>query len=181
MARRSSIVMDLRVKEAVDGAIRANRTIDEILEVLQPLGADISRSAVGRYAKRARETMEKWREAQEVRKIWVDQFGKDPEGDIGTLLMQMLQSVAYGQLSAMGDQPADLTGKDGVSPRHVALLAQAIKDLSSAQKTTADRILKVRQETASKAAEKAVEVAKSGGMSKDVVEQLRAAIIGTAA
>lgn len=164
-----------------DAAIRAGRTIDEIVEALRPLGVSISRSAAGRYVKRARETMKKYVEAQEVRKIWVEQFGKDPDGDIAQLLMQMLQSVAYGQLTAMSDQPADLSGEDGVSPKHVALLAQAIKDLSSAQKTTADRILKVKQEMATKAVKEVEKVAKSGGVTADTIAKLRAAVIGAAA
>ena len=180
MAPRSTIELDRTVKAVADAAIRDGCTIDEIVERLEQHGVPASRSSVGRYAKKARATMERVREAQAVAKVWVDEFGKDPEGDIGQLLPQMLHAVAFTQVNSMAEQPADLSGEDGVSPKHVSLLASAIKDLASAQRINADRILKIRKETAEKAANAAAVVAKQGGMNADTVAKLRAAVIGTA-
>lgn len=185
MAPRNRIAQDPRLKKAADEAIRRGCTVDQLLEVLNeliPVGAEpISRSGAGRYFKGATESMADYREAQEIRKMWIDEFGKNPDGDIGELLVQLLQTAAYGQLRFFGDQPADLSGKDGVSPRHVALLAGALKDMASAKKIDADRILKIRLETASKAAAEVEKVAKAGGMTADTVAKLRAAVLGTAA
>lgn len=179
MAPRSSIEMDPRVKEAADEAIRRGRTVDEVLEALLALGADVSRSAVGRYTKKARGAMERYREAQEVAKVWVEKFGADPDGDVSQLLPHMLRAVAFNQISIMGDETPGTD--DGPTSRDTALLAGAIKDLASAEKITAERILKVRKETAAKAADEAVKVAKAGGMNADTIARLRAAVIGTAA
>lgn len=181
MAKRSTIALDPRIKAAADEKIRAGATIDEILAAIQAIGGDVSRSAVGRYAKRARASMETFAEAQEVRKIWVQEFGKDPEGDLGELLTQLLSSVAYSQLQMMGNETPDLSGKEGVGPKHVALLAEAVKNITSAQKINAERIAKIKLDSATKAADVAVKIAKSGGMQADMIAQLRAAVIGTAA
>ena len=181
MAPRSTIELDKTVKAVADAAIRDGCTIDEIVERLEQHGVPTSRSSVGRYAKKARATMERVREAQAVATVWVDEFGKDPEGDIGQLLPQMLHPVAFAQVNSMAEQSPDLTGEDGVSPKHVSLLASAIKDLASAQKINADRILKIRKEMAEKAAAAVEKVAKQGGMNADTVAMLRAAVIGTAA
>jgi hypothetical protein len=180
MAPRSTIELDKRLKSVADEAIREDCTIDEILDRLTALGVKVSRSSVGRYAKNARQAMERFQQAREVAKVWTEQFGKDPEGDIGQLLPQMLHAVAFAQVNHMADEAPDLSGDDGVSPKHVALLAGAIKDIASAQKITADRILKVRQETAEKAAIEVEKVAKAGGMTADTIAMLRAAVLGTA-
>jgi Protein of unknown function (DUF3486) len=176
MAPRSTIELDPRLKEAADAAIRAGRTVDEILDALKELGAPVSRSAVGRYARKARGAMERYSEAQAVAKVWVEKFGQDPNGDVGQLLPHMLRAIAFNQLALMGDADTD----EGPTPLDTKLLAGAIKDLASAEKTTADRILKVRKETATKAAEAVEKVARAGGMNADTVARLRAAVIGTA-
>lgn len=178
MAKRSSIEQDPRVKEAADEAIRRGATIDEILEALQALGADVSRSAVGRYAYRTRATMAKLREVKEITKVWADKFGSEPDSDIGQLVGQVLHAVAFTQASQMADaEPGD---GNAPGPREVMFLAGALKDIASANKITADRILKVRKEMAQQAVKEVEKVAKAGGMTADTVAKLRAAIIGTA-
>lgn len=167
------------MREAADAAIRAGSTVDEILAALLALGAPVSRSAVGRYTKKARKAMETYREAQEIAKVWVDKFGDDPNGDVGQLLPHMLRAVAFNQLSHMGDaEPGD---EEGPTTRDTSLLAGAIKDLASAEKITADRILKVRKETATKAADAGASVAKARGLSPEAVAEIRSKILGVAA
>ena len=83
MARRSSVAkLDPRIRESVDRAIRENRaTIDDIVDKLDGImGEDApSRSAVGRYVKGAREQMQRYREAQEMAKVWVGKLEDDME------------------------------------------------------------------------------------------------------
>ena len=59
-------------------------------------------------------------------------------------------------------------------------LAKALKDLASADKLTAERILVVRREAAKEAADKATTVAKAKGLSKETVDELRKEILGVA-
>lgn len=181
MSPRSRIELDPRLKEVADAAIRRGCTVDELVDALAavtPAGEEpISRPGAGRYFKKMRATIATHLEAQAVRKQWIDEFGKDPDGDIGQLLVALLQTTAFSQLKLMGDQPADLTGKDGVGPRHIALLAGALKDLSSAKKIDAERILKIRRETAEKAAAAVQQVARKQGLSAETIKAFRDAAL----
>lgn len=172
MARKSSIQeLDPRIREAVDQAIREGRaTIDDIVALIAQLGGEVSRSAVGRYKQRAENQMQKYREAQEVAKVWIGKLQADPEGDIGRLLAEMLRTVAF---QSIGDMEA-------ASPMDMMLLAKALKDMAGADKLTAERILKVRQDAAREAAEKVSAVGKAKGLSAETVAELRREILGVA-
>jgi hypothetical protein len=169
MAGKSSITkLDPRVKEAVDNAIRDGKlTIDDIVAIIVELGGDASRSAVGRYKKRAESMMGRYREAQEIAKVWVGKLQTDPEGDVGRLLSEMLRTTAF---STLGDM-------DSASPQDLMFLGKALKDLASAEKLTAERILAVRREAAKDAAAVAVKEAKGAGLSDEAAEAIRRKIL----
>ena len=175
MGRQSSInKLEPRIREAVDRLVRDGRaTIDEIVDAIDALGGEASRSSVGRYVKNAREQMQRYREAQEVAKVWVGKLEEDPKGDVGRLLSEMLRTVAFQVIGELGDE-------DDIGAGDIMLLARAIKDLASADKTNLDRELRVRQEVAKQAAEKAAKIAKKGGMSAETVAEIRREILGVA-
>jgi len=179
MAPRSSIEQDPRIKEAADEAIRSGATVDQILEALQGIGADVSRSAVGRYTFKVRSTMAKLREAREVAKVWADKFGDEPDGDVAQLVGQVLHAVAFQQASHMAE--AEAGQDDAPGPREVMFLAGALKDLASAGKINADRILKIRKETVQKAAAEVDKIAKVSGLTAEAAAQIRQKILGVAA
>lgn len=177
MARKSSVQhLDPRLREAVDGLIRAGRhTLDDILAHLAQLNggeAPVSRSALGRYAQRAEEQMARYREAQEVAKVWVAKFEAEPDGDVARLLPEMLRSVAFQTLGSLSER------EDAADAEEVMLLAKAMKDLASADKLTAERILRIREEVAKKAAVEAVKQAKASGLSDEAAELIRQKILG---
>lgn len=177
MARKSSIQqLDPRLREAIDGLIRDGRhTLDDIVEHLAKLNggeAPVSRSALGRYAQRAEEQMRRYREAREVAKVWVDKFENEPDGDVARLLPEMLRSVAFQTLGSLGDR------KESAEAQEVMFLAKAMKDLASADVLTTQRILKIREETAKKAAVEAVKTAKAQGLSDEAAELIRQKILG---
>ena len=175
MGRKSTVAaLPKELVEACNGLIRDGCTIDQILQALQTLGADVSRSAVGRYVKSARESMDKYRQAQEVAKVWVDKLEAEPSGDVGRLLPEMLRVVAFQTLTNMGESDASVGAMD------VMLLAKALKDIAGTQKTNIDTELlmrKVREETKAKADAAAAEVeqlTRNAGMSEELVSSLRA-------
>lgn len=170
MSRKSSVKgLDPRIREAVDAAIREGRaTIDDVVAIIRAMGADVSRSAVGRYKQRAEAQMQKYREAQEVAKVWIGKLQADPEGDVGRLLSEMLRTVAF---QTVGDMEAAV-------PEDLMFLARALKDLASADKLTAERILKVRQETLKEAAKEVQKVAVQAGLSDETAELMRKKILG---
>ena len=173
MARKSTVAaLPKELVEACHGLIREGRTIDDILAALQALGADVSRSAVGRYVKSARESMDKYRQAQEVAKVWVSKLESEPDGDVARLLPEMLRSVAFQTLGSIGDR------EEGGDAQEVMFLAKAMKDLASTDKLTADRILMIRQEVAKRAATEAVKQAKASGLSDAAADLIRQKILG---
>lgn len=177
MARKSSIQqLDPRLRDAVDELIREGRyTLDDIVAHLAKLNggeAPVSRSALGRYAQRAEEQMRRYREAREVAKVWVDKFENEPDGDVARLLPEMLRSVAFQTLGSLGDR------EESAEAQEVMFLAKAMKDLASADVLTTQRILKIREETAKKAAVEAVKTAKAQGLSDEAAELIRQKILG---
>ncbi len=179
MAKRSTIeLLDVSIKSEVDLLIRDGKTLDQIIDHLRNLGdEDTSRSAVGRYAKRSREQMKRYQEAQQVAKVWIGRLEEDPTGDVGRLLSEMLRVVAFEQIGTMSSDK-DIV----IDPKDIMFLSNAIKNLAGADKTSADRELKIRdqvaKETAKKAATEAVKVAKKGGASEETLEAIRAGILG---
>ncbi|WP_186265018.1 DUF3486 family protein [Burkholderia gladioli] len=179
MARKSTVaVLPEEIVVEVNRLIRDGCTIDEILRALAPLGVDnISRSAMGRYVKTARESMEKYRQGQEVAKVWLDRLEAEPNGDVARLLPEMLRAIAFQTLSTMGESD------NPVKPAEVMLLAKALKDLGGASKDNVAIELKMRQvrDDARKAllaeqAKSLQEVGKQDGVSADTMAKIRAAL-----
>ena len=179
MGRKSTVAaLPAELVQACNGLIRAGRSIDDILAALKDLGAPVSRSAVGRYVKSARESMDKYREAQEVAKVWVDKLEAEPSGDVARLLPEMLRTVAFQTLTNLGE------GEKPAKAMDVMLLAKALKDIAGTTKTNIDtelQLRKVRAETKAKADAAAAEVeqmTRSAGMSEELVSTIRARILG---
>lgn len=161
----------------VNQLIRDGHTIDEIVATLQGMGADVSRSAMGRYVKSARESMEKYRQAQEVAKVWVDKLETEPSGDVARLLPEMLRAVAFQTLSTMGE------ATDPVGSQDLMFLAKALKDVSSASRINVDTELLLRKvrDQAKAAAAEVTKTIKQAGLSDETVQQIKARILGIGA
>ena len=179
MGRRSTVAaLPAELVQACNGLIREGRTIAEILQALQSLGANVSRSAVGRYVKGARDAMEKYRQAQEVAKVWVDKLEAEPGGDVARLLPEMLRVVAWQSLSELGEAQQPVKAMD------VMLLARALKDLAGANKTHVDVELQLRRlreqvrAQADAAARKVESMTRQAGMSDELVASIRQRILG---
>lgn len=175
MARKSSITrLDPRIRSAVDDAIRDGRaTIEEIVFIIRDMGGEISKSAVGRYKQNAEAQMARYRDVQEVAKVWVGKLQANPEGDVGRMLSEILKTIAAQTMGQI----------DASDPQSLMFLAKALKDLASTDKLTADRILMVRREAAKEAADKVktVEGEVKAGRQKldlDTLKRIREEIYG---
>lgn len=171
MPKPSSVTqLDPRIREAVDKAIREDRaTIDQIVALIEDMGGEVSRSAVGRYKKNAEEQMQQYREAQEVAKVWIGKLEEDPNSDVGRLLSEMLRTVAFQTMGRMDEK---------AKAADIMFLAKALKEVASADKISTDREVKIRQEVAKKAADKAETVGKQMGLSADQQSNLRKELLG---
>lgn len=177
MGRRSTIEqLPPELSDLCHRLIREGRTIEDITEKLNELDADVSRSAVGRYVKGAREQMKNLREAQTVASQWVRQINENPQGDVSALLTDLLSSLSYQVISTM--TPDDNGGGKRVKPMDIMLLAKAIRDLEATSKANIERREKIERAVLERQAQAAEKVAKQQGMSADQWAQIRAQFLG---
>jgi hypothetical protein len=180
MAGRSKVrALDPELKAELDRLLREDSfTLDEVLTHLRRLAKDPaelpSRSAVGRYAQKFQAITERVRRSQEIADRLVAECGPQiADGKGLQVLVQGFQSLAFDLLANIGED-------ETLDPENLSFLARAISDVARAQKTDADRALRIRQETAKSAAAKAAEVAKARGISAETVDQIRKAVLGVA-
>lgn len=146
------------LKAEVDRLVRrGGHTIDEIVDHLRTLDPEEapSRSAVGRYKQRMDAQLARFRAAQEVAGRWVADISQDPDSDVGRLLAQVLQGMAFQTMSGMD-------GEDAPEPDDLAKLARMLKDLAAAEKTAVDRAAKIRTQVAAENLKKLDQLAKGG-------------------
>lgn len=166
MGRQSSIrKLPPEIRKEVHRLIGEGATIDAIVEQLQNLGADISRSATGRYKQKYEDQLKRYREAREVASVWVQKIGKDPDSDVGLLLGELLKTVAFSQL-------ADMAGSDKpTKPMDIMLLAKAIQSLESSTTAGLKRRDAIRKQVIQEAAKVVDKAARRAGLS-DQARQL---------
>lgn len=175
-SRPSSITqLDPKIKEAVDTAVREGRTsIDQLVELINSLGGEASRSAVGRYVKTANERMEEYRQAQQMASVWMDKIGAEPKGDVSRMLLEMLRMLAFKSLSET----------ESASPEDLMFLSNAIKGFAQTDKLVIDKEFAIRKLIAAKA-EKAAEAitkqARKMGASEEMIQTWRDRVMGVAA
>lgn len=182
MGRRSSIErLPQELADTCHRLIREGRTIHEITDALNRLDADVSKSAVGRYVKGAREQMEHYREAQMVAGQWVSQLSEQPGSDVSALLAEMLKTVAFRTIADIGTENGP-TEKDG-KPKQpkamdIMLLAKAIRDMEASTKASIERREKIERQALERQTKAAEKVAKKQGMSAEHWAQIRAQFLG---
>lgn len=181
MARRVKSTIDILPEEVRNeiARLRQTKTIDEILAHLRLLDVSVSRSALGRHVKKLDEIAEKMQRSRDMATALVSRFGDQPENHLHRLNLELMQSLVMDVITGAETDPETGEIKPVVlDPEAVMFLARSLKDLSTAQKTDADRIMKAK-ETALKQAATAVEkVGKTKGLTADTVAEIRKAVLG---
>lgn len=172
-----------QLKDLLGQLMREGRTITEIHDHLRQLGADVSRSAVGRHVKSMAEIGEELRRAGSMAKFIVDEFGEEADERVGRATMAVLQGAL---LQLMIDRPTDEGGAPiSLSADEAKSISLALQRVVSSQSKDADRQLKLRAEAKREAAqEAAAAVDKAGraqGVSKATIDAIKAEILGVAA
>ncbi|MBI2397726.1 MAG: DUF3486 family protein [Xanthomonadales bacterium] len=174
MGRVSSIRrMPVEVQQLIDQLIRQGRTIIEITEHLQGLNEDVSKSAVGRYVKNAREQMADYRAAQELASQWTHAANENPRGDVSTMVTEMLKMVALRVTQQI--QPDD-KGNLQLKPMDMMLLSKAVESLEATTRKSMERREKVRQMAMAEAAKAVQTEGRKAGLSADAIERMTKAI-----
>lgn len=178
--RRPSSVdrLDPQIKDMI-GKLRIDQgwTIDEILQKLKALDANVSRSALGRHVKSLEEIGAQLRHSREVANALVAQLGEAPEDKTAELNIELMHSMVLRLLTATNDegdgQPIVLDAEQQM------FMARTLQSLAGARKTNREMIRKEREEATKEAAKKAVDAAKSKGLSGDTIDFIRQAVLGS--
>jgi hypothetical protein len=175
--RASSIdTLDPRLKALIDEKLAAKVALDDILDAIRPLGAEISRSALGRYKQRVDEVGGKLRAVQEAAKSLVAPLREAASGEQVELIAQMLQSILFrvAMKAAAEDEP-----DEALSPKDLNFLAKSARELQAARKVDVDRqIAAERLDATKKAAGAAREAMVAKGLSAETAAEIERAVLG---
>lgn len=184
MPRRNTVRrLPPEIRDRIGALLDQGRTLDEILAHLAELGANVSRSALGRYKQHVDKVSERIRRSREVAEALVRNLGDEPESKTTRLNIELLHGVLNDmlmQIPVPGEdgQPAgddeDGPEPEGLNPMGAMLLAKALDHLAKARKNDADLINKLREQAMAKAAEAVSAVAKKAGLSPEAVLAIRA-------
>lgn len=134
----------------------------------------ISKSGLNRYASKMAKIGKRMQETHATAEAWVAKLGEKPTGDIGKLLINMTQTMAFELAeSAMGEE----------EPASLGMIKELALTVQRLEKTRTDSIKnekEIRKAFAEEAAEKAGSVAKAAGLTKQAVQTIKNEILGIA-
>lgn len=158
-------------RQIVDGRL----SVDDLWTWLKGRGVEVGRSSVHRHMQSVEEVAAQMREAREAAAAIVSQIGPDAaEGKVGQMLIEVVQNIAF---KIAREKLTDPDGP-GLDMEGLMFLTSSVQKLASAQKTDADRILKIRQETRKAVAADVDTLGKKLGWSAETAQTVRAQILG---
>lgn len=183
MGRRASTIDKLpaEIREMIGRLRQADTPINDILAKLRELEVDISRSALGRHTQKIDAIGERMRRSRDMATALVDRLGDNPDNRLQRMNIELLHGIFFDLVTAAATASEEENASEGqvvLGPKDVKLLAETLRNLSTADKTNADRILKIEQETRKHAAVAAVKAAKAGGLSAETVKAIEHAVLG---
>jgi len=166
------------VRLEVDAAIKRGATIDEIVWMLKGLGADVSRSAVGRYSKQYADVAARQRDMSSIARAFAGEFGEADDLQ-GRLLIQIVTTIFTRAV-----MPIAAGDKVKLGSKELMELGRAIKDITAASKIDVDREAKIRSEAILNARRQAANDAeaegKAAGASAETIDRIKRRILGIA-
>lgn len=165
------------VREKISALRNSGRTLDEIMEHLELLNVEISRSALGRHVKKMAKVSERIRDSRILAQSVVREFGDKEVSHVARTNMELLHTLIMKIMIGGDDQDnIELDAKEAM------FVATALQKLSQSSKSDLERDAKVREEErkiANAEAVKAVEkVAKKNGLSADTIKSIKSNILG---
>lgn len=168
------------LEEWLKAFIAEDLTLDEVMSRLEGqmalAGVDPalkpSRSSVHRYGQKFEAVVQRIQRSKELTDLLAEQLGPSVADGRGVQVMiQAVQGLAYDLVGAIEDGTP-------VEPKTIHDLAKATHHLAAAQKTDADRALKIEAEALKKAAKAAAAVGKEMGWSAETARTVRESILG---
>lgn len=174
--------LDPQVQELIGSLRRSGRTIDEILDKLRELDVDVSRSALGRHVKGLAEISEQMRTSRAIAEALVGQFAEQSDDKIARANIELAHGMVMRALTAGETDPETGAFVPAVFDAEESMfLARALQSLTSAAKTSDDRITKAIERATRDAAKKAGDAARTKGLGAETVDFIRKAVLGSEA
>lgn len=173
--------LDPEVRELI-AHLRVDKgwTIDEIRQRLIDMGQTQvpSRSALGRHVRGLAEVSADLRETQ----VYAEALAREAGGKQGAQLLDMNSQLLQANMFRLM-----LAEKDGegiqLSPKEAKEFSEALRNIALTRKTELDVIEKAEaraaQRATKEAAETAAKAARAKGLSKDTVDAIRHAVLGS--
>ncbi|WP_416305199.1 DUF3486 family protein [Neptunicella sp. SCSIO 80796] len=159
-------------------SVTQTQVLDHVNSLIEAAGLPedekLSRSGVNRYATRMATVGGKIQEAREVSKMWCDQLGNKPTGEVSKVLIEMVRTLAFDQVLQLSESG------EPVPPKFIKELAIGVEKLEKAASESNKREQEIRKAMAQQAAEQAATVAKAAGMTAEGVDKIKREILGIA-
>lgn len=173
--------LDQEVRELI-GKLRMDHgwTIDEILSRLQDMGQSVSRSALGRHVRTLQDISAEMREAQAMATALAREVGDADQSRMLDVNAQLLQANMFKLMLAANEQDGE-----GVTLKasEAKAFADALRSIALTRKSDLDLLERTEKRAAEKAkieaADNAGAAARAKGLSKDTVEAIRRAVLGS--
>ncbi len=187
MPRQSTVKrLPPQVRDRIGALLDQGHTLDEILDHLNAMDVQISRSALGRYKQQIDKVSERIRRSREIAEAMVRNYGEAPESKTARLNIELLHGVMLDMINQLpdgSDPESDTPLLLSLSPRGAMEMAKAMDHLARASKQDADLIAKLREETERQMVQAVEEVAKGDGgkaSAEDVLQRIKAIYRGEA-
>lgn len=173
--------LDQEVRELI-GKLRMDHgwTINEILQRLKDMGQSVSRSALGRHVRTLQDVAGEMREAQAMAAALAREVGDADQSRMLDVNVQLLQSNMFKLMLASSE--GDGEGVQ-LKPSEAKAFADALRSIALTRKTDLDLIERAEKRAAERAkieaAESATRAARAKGLSKETVESIRFAVLGS--
>lgn len=171
--------LDQEVRELI-GKLRIDHgwTIDEIRQRLVDMGQSVSRSALGRHVRTLEDIAAEMRESQMMATALAREVGDADQSRMLDVNAQLLQANMFKLMLATKDGEGIQLG-----PKDAKDFADALRSIALTRKTDMDVVERAEKRAVEKAtraaAENAVKAAKAKGLSKETVESIRFAVLGS--
>lgn len=140
------------VRDEIHSLLDNGRTLDEIIAHLRALGVDqVSRSALGRYAKNFNAVVERVRRSREIADALVRNFGQEDESKAARANIEMMHAVVSNMLLHVGDDDSEDGQGLSLDAKQAQALSSAMANLARARRLDQDAIIKAREEAAREA------------------------------
>lgn len=120
------------LRTAIAEQLEAGRTLDEITAQVKNLGAEVSRSAIGRYKMRLDAMLERSRQTRQIAEVLASTVGKNGTAE----LVKGNAELLHGLLLAAAENAA--SSETAIDSKDAMMLAVALEKLASAAKKGAE-------------------------------------------